>query len=114
MMKKFLLFFIFISVIISCSTTKNGIKTNNKNNTRSAIEKLGTSYENSIFLAQTSEQAGVNAENAWLKKNYRHFKLKSQTLKFYENKTYDVMIIETSDGREKIIYFDISNFYGKY
>jgi hypothetical protein len=38
----------------------------------------------------------------------------SQSLDFNDKKPYDVLTFETTDGTKKEIYFDISNFYGKF
>jgi predicted RNA-binding protein associated with RNAse of E/G family len=36
-----------------------------------------------------------------------------QSLVFHEGKPYDILHIETIDGVQKEIYFDISSFFGK-
>jgi len=38
----------------------------------------------------------------------------SQSLVFKNNKPYDILSIKTADGTEKKIYFDISNYFGKF
>jgi hypothetical protein len=37
-----------------------------------------------------------------------------QALSHYKNKPYDIITIKTSEGKEIDVYFDISNFYGKF
>ena len=63
---------------------------------------------------EKNESTGVDAEYLWLKKNYPGYKLKQQSLNFHNKKPYDILSIETKEGEEKEIYFDISNFYGKF
>ena len=44
---------------------------------------------------------------------YAGYKLIQQALHFHEDKPYDVIKIETSDGKTVSVYFDISEFFGK-
>jgi len=74
----------------------------------------GSSIEQAIVINETSEVARVSAEYIWLQENYPGYKLSMQFLSSRDNKSYDSMLIETSDGSRKKIYFDISDFHGKF
>lgn len=74
----------------------------------------GTSFSDAIVIQEETETKGVAAEYAWLKKNYPGYKLIKQSLQYNDGKPYDVMEIKTADGDTKKVYFDISNFFGKF
>jgi len=74
----------------------------------------GSSFEKAIFIKETSEGAGVDAEYAWIRDKYPGSKVNGQALINHNNKPYDVIHITTADGTNTDVYFDISNFYGKF
>jgi predicted Zn-dependent protease len=109
-----ILIILTISVfIISCSSTKQQTTTDNENIT-TTIENDGSSFEKAIVIKKDNSKEGINAEYEYLRKNYPEYKFMSQSLIFHNDKPYDVLTIITSDGIEKDVYFDISNFFGKY
>jgi len=73
----------------------------------------GSSYEKAIIMSEKHESEGVKAEYTLVKRYYPGYKLKQQSMNFHKERKYDILDIITSDGLEKSIYFDISNFYGK-
>jgi len=74
----------------------------------------GSSYEKAIVIQEKSETPGVNAEYKWIAEHYPGYSRGMQSLNFYNKKPYDIITIKTKDGEEKKIYFDISNFFGKF
>ncbi len=74
----------------------------------------GSSFEKAVVINAASEMKGVPAENEWLNSHYPGHKLKSQKLAMHNDKSYDLLTIITAKGEEKTIYFDISNFFGKF
>jgi hypothetical protein len=75
---------------------------------------IGSSYEKAIVIKEKTEQSGVDAEYAWLKENYPEYRMGSQSLNFKDGKPYDILSITTNSGKSIQVYFDISNFYGKF
>ena len=75
-------------------------------------DQEGSSYTNAVFITEKTESKGVDAEYKWLREHYPGYKLNKQSLGHSGGKPYDLMYIKTSSGEEKIIYFDISNFFG--
>jgi PBP1b-binding outer membrane lipoprotein LpoB len=105
-------------VITSCSSSKKTTAAAEKNPAAATVAATntatdGSSFEKAIVINSGSETAGVNAEYAWLKKNYPGYKTKSQRLVYHDKKPYDVITIETADGNSVDVYFDISKFFGK-
>ena len=74
----------------------------------------GSSYENAVVIKEKTETKGVDAEYKWCAVNYPGYKRKMQALDNKGGKLYDVLTIVTADGTEKKVYFDISNFFGKF
>jgi len=89
-------------------------KSNQKNNIENNLSEVGSAYSNAIFIEEKTEQKGVDAEYVWLGNHYPGYKVKSQSLNYNEGKPYDIINITTADGKSKSIYFDISNFFGKF
>ena len=94
----------------SCSQKTTGGATSSVQ----AAERDGSSYEKAIIINERSEGKGVTAEYAWLKANYPGYKSMGQSLNHKDGKSYDIIRIKTSGGTEKSVYFDISNFFGKF
>lgn len=74
----------------------------------------GSSFEKAIVINAANEMDGVPAEYEWLKAHYPGYKVKLQKLVMHNDKPYDLLTIITNKGEEKVIYFDISNFFGKF
>jgi hypothetical protein len=114
-MKKISLLLALNCLLISCSTEKKASENNaNQYNSSIITENDGSSFEKAIVIKEKTEMAGVDAEYAWIRQNYPGSRLKEQYLINKKNKSYDVIEIITSDDTEKSIYFDISNFFGKF
>jgi len=76
-------------------------------------ERDGSSYEKAIIIQDSTESAGIKAEYKWLNEHYPGYKMKKQSLSFYKGKAYDILQFKYK-GKKKKIYFDISNFFGKW
>jgi len=74
----------------------------------------GSSFEHAIVIDTKTEFTGVEAIKSWLGENYPGYKLLLQIHTSRNKGEYDVMLIETSEGIRKKIYFDISGFYGRH
>jgi ABC-type glycerol-3-phosphate transport system substrate-binding protein len=125
-MKKILILFLLISLLEACSSTKKTttttttstspttVKSDNKTEVTITKSKAdGSSFEKAIILSEKTEEAGINAEYAWINNNYTGYSINGQAIKNYNGKHYDVFNITLADGTKKDIYFDISGFYGK-
>jgi hypothetical protein len=78
----------------------------------------GESPANAVIIRGASDNvAGVRAEYRYLHQHFGQRNLKwrlfKQELLQTGDKTFDVITIELSDGVKKIIYFDITEFFGK-
>jgi hypothetical protein len=66
-----------------------------------------------VILGASGSRAGVSAEHAWLHAKYPGYRLKTQALGECEGHDTDVLTLTTSEGKDTIVYFDISDFFGK-
>lgn len=74
----------------------------------------GFSYDGAIVITEKTERTGTPAEYAWIRTNYPNSKVTSQSLNYHNKKPYDILHIINSEGVALNIYFDISNFFGKF
>ena len=68
----------------------------------------GSSVENAIVVGSVGEEYG------WIKTNCPGFQPQMQALKSINGKSYDVFTLRNGNGEERTVYFDISQFYGKF
>jgi len=76
----------------------------------------GNSLENAIVLESANIFAGVSEEHAYLDKVYSTLigiRSVEQNLIIEGQKQYDKFVILLEDGDKRILYFDISSFFGK-
>jgi len=73
----------------------------------------GSSVEKAVIIKAPDNFIGVRVEYAWIKKNCPGWQLEKQSSFKAKNKIYDRMDLRTPDGRQKTIFFDITDFYGK-
>ena len=74
----------------------------------------GSSKEQAVIIRGARDtQAGIAAENAWIRQRYPGSQKTMQALETAGGKQYDVIKFTTADGQTRIIYFDITDFFGK-
>lgn len=106
---------LFICLFASCSASKKITDLNQvQNQNPPNIEMDGLSYEKAIVIMEKTESKGVSAEYDWVKKHYPGYKLNSQSLNIKDKKYFDILKIKTKEGEDLELYFDISNFFGKF
>ena len=117
-MKKIFMLVFVSCLLFSCSTTRKPATTSTviqeKKSIAAGVSGDGSSFETAIVIHEKSESKGVDAEYKWLAKNYPGYKMISQSLSYHDKKPYDVLSIKTKDDEKKEVYFDISDFFGKF
>ncbi len=78
-----------------------------------ACEEEGCSFETAVVIEASNEFEGILLEDQWLEEHYPGYQKKSQATTFDNDKVYDLITIVTAEGVEKVIYFDITSFFGK-
>jgi hypothetical protein len=111
--------FICIAIILSvnlpsCSSTKNVSSSSSKSNLQQLAIQDGSSFEKAIIIHENTESKGIKSEYYWLSVHYPGYKVKLQAISQHNKKPFDILTVFTNDGKEISIYFDISNFYGKF
>ena len=99
---------------VACSSSKHSTATLGAQQTASGDLQDGSGVEKAVVIRAKDEAAGVTAEYKWLQNRYPGYTSKQQALASIKGKSYDVLTIETADGVEKTVYFDISNYFGKF
>jgi len=74
----------------------------------------GSSFEKAVIIKGATEETGVHEEYEWVAKHYPDYKRRKQSLSSQNGKRYDVLGITTKDGKDLDVYFDISDFFGKF
>ena len=113
-MKNLILLTLITLTLFSCGVSKQlNCGNTPKTFTETSVVQDGLTYETAIIIQEKDEMSGIGAEYAWLKEYYPNYRLNMQSLVYHNNKPYDVMNITTGD-RAFPVFFDISNFFGKY
>jgi hypothetical protein len=73
----------------------------------------GSSAQAAVLVEATDERAGIAWENDWIYRHYGRFRKKTVALAGEEGRRLDVITVELADHSEKVLYFDITNFFGK-
>jgi hypothetical protein len=107
---------IILLAALSCSPSKRNISESPKHFAASTPKPNdnGLSFETAIVINETSELKGVKAEYEWIANHYTNYKVKMQALNIHNNKPYDIITITQVNGEDVGLYFDISNYYGKF
>jgi hypothetical protein len=75
----------------------------------------GSSLEKAVvILGATDESAGVGAEHTYLSLHFPGSAIIKQALLHQEGKAYDRVEIRTSVNTPAIVYFDITDFLGRF
>ena len=75
----------------------------------------GSSMEKAVVIKGAKDtSAGVRAEYDWVAKKFPGYQRKQQSLQANGGKRYDVLTIVTKQGKEVDVYFDITEFFGKF
>lgn len=104
-MKKAIPILCILVLFFSCSTTKKP---------ETLLIRDGTSLQKAIMIEEKNESAGIYAENEWIRDHCPGYRKSSQSLVFDKKRPYDIITIVNQEGDTKKVYFDISNFFGKF
>jgi hypothetical protein len=75
----------------------------------------GSSLENAVvILGAASESAGVDAEHTYLSRHFPGSSVVRQALLHQAGKVFDRLEIRTSASAPAVVYFDITDFFGKF
>jgi hypothetical protein len=73
----------------------------------------GSSFATAVVIQASNEFEGIAMEYQWLDSHYPDYHRQSQATTSQGGRVYDLITILTSDGIQKVIYFDITLFFGK-
>ena len=79
------------------------------------FEGEGSSIEKAVIVKNAkNETEGVAAESKWVRKVHPGWMKGDQALLENNGKYYDRIEYQTSDGKTETIFFDITEFFGKF
>lgn len=117
-MKKVLFILVVIALITqSCGSSRNSFSGRSSYPSAAAVpedQQDGLSYQTAIFIKETTSMKGIAAEYEWIKKRYTDYTVKKQSLQMQNGRAYDILTIGFPDKKTLDLYFDISNFFGKF
>ena len=67
-----------------------------------------------IILGAPSESAGVDAEHMYLSRHFPGSAVVQQALLHQAGKVFDRLEIRTAANASTVVYFDITDFFGKF
>jgi hypothetical protein len=73
----------------------------------------GESLEAAVLVPADNEEDGIAWENNWIYDHHGRFRRRSGGLASLNGRRYDVLTVELSDHTERVLYFDITDFYGR-
>lgn len=118
MIKRIFLLLLTSAMLFACSSSKKTRSGSGLSNTFSASTPKptddGLSFATAIVITEKTSEKGISAEYKWIKEHYSDYKVQGQSLIFQDNKPYDVITITLANGQNLKLYFDISNFFGKF
>jgi hypothetical protein len=74
----------------------------------------GSSLATAVTVHAENESDGVSTEYTWLATNYPRDAAVRQSLVMDNGRAYDAMTMQAPSGQQWTIYFDISEFFGKW
>ncbi|MEJ2248899.1 MAG: hypothetical protein P8Y70_07615 [Candidatus Lokiarchaeota archaeon] len=77
------------------------------------IKGKGTDINKPIIISGCNNSIGVDCEYKELKRRFGNYKLLKQVLINKNNKMYDKLEIFVN-GKQEEVYFDITDFFGKF
>jgi hypothetical protein len=112
---------LFLFTVFAEAETKSGKKVKAKKEKIIKIGHLrfeggdGSSIEKAVIIKNAkNESEGVDAESKWIHKVHRGWRKGRQALLMQDGKSYDRIEYTTPDGTKKTIFFDITEFFGKF
>lgn len=74
----------------------------------------GSSFEKAVVIHGANEMTGVDAEYDYIAQHYPGYHRGKQSLNSHGKRRFDVLEFTTGDGKKMTIYFDITEFFGKF
>ena len=74
----------------------------------------GSSQERAVVIHENDTTRGITAENRWLAQNMTGYHKDGQALIQGQNGIYDRISVVGPNGERKEVFFEISEFFGRY
>lgn len=74
----------------------------------------GSSQERAVVIHENDTPRGIAAENRWIAQNMPGYRKVGQALVQGQNGIYDRISVVGPNGERKEVFFEISEFFGRY
>ena len=74
----------------------------------------GSSQERAVVIHENDTPRGIAAENRWITQNMPGYRKVGQALVQGQNGIYDRISVVGPNGERKEVFFEISEFFGRY
>ena len=74
----------------------------------------GSSQEHAVVIHENDTPRGIAAENHWIAQNMPGYRKTGQALIQGQNGIYDRISVVGPNGERKEVFFEISEFFGRY
>ncbi len=78
-----------------------------------SLEPDGRSFERAILIEASNTREGIAAEYDHLRRFYPGWRRTRQALLRQNGRVYDELTIVSPENETRLIYFDITNFFGR-
>jgi hypothetical protein len=78
------------------------------------VVAAGSSYATAIRVPATNERSGIRYEHAYIASHYRGARMLGQRLGNHAGHIYDLMTFVAADGKQQMLYFDITSYFGHF
>ncbi|HEU4719122.1 MAG TPA: hypothetical protein VFU15_14860 [Bacteroidia bacterium] len=114
-MKKVTPLIILLATVLFVACRTQSAATGETNTTQHANtgDQDGLSFQTAVVVLDTTETKGIATEYVWMGIHYPGWHVQVQSLVFQDKKPYDVFVVKKGRKKKKL-YFDISNFFGKW
>jgi hypothetical protein len=73
----------------------------------------GSSFAKAIMVKAPTDHAGVDAQHDYIAKHFGKWRSIGVKSVEHDKRLFDIMRFTTVDGKKHIVYFDITDYYGK-
>lgn len=74
----------------------------------------GSSIKDAIIISDCTNEKGVKEEYLEVRKRFKEYKLLQQSVLMDKGKVYDKLELTIENGKNITVFFDITDFFGKW
>ncbi len=99
--------------VSGCSSAQSPAPTPPATQQRQAQAADGSSIERAVVIRENDTRRGIAAENAWIRAHMPGYQKVGQALTQGERGIYDRIEVRGPNGEQRMVFFEISSFFGR-